>query len=450
MNFNEFKQLVFKAAKEQNLCEYDLYFSTSSSLSIDVFEKEIDKFSSVTEIGVCFRCLVNDKMGYSFTELLSEDEAKRLVFDAKASAACIESDDKEFIYGGSDKYAEVSDINLSLSPAALISEMTLSLEKSALDADKTVSAISDCSVSEAVSETHFANSKGLNLCKKQSFAGAVIAPVISQGDKKYNKYDFVITDKAEKIDTAKLAKSAVDKTISAINAETIKSGKYKAVISALEMAGFLSTFSDVFSSDAVQRGLSLLKNKEESKIASDILTIIDNPLYDGVPNVSAFDDEGVATYEKNIVKNGVLKTLLYNLKTAAKDNKKSTGNGFKASYASKVSVSPSNFYIKPCEDNSEADLFKFVGNGILINELKGWHSGANPSSGDFSMEASGFVIENGKKEKAIEQITISGNFYELIKNIAMVGNDLAFDFPSGSSFFGSPSVVLSEIIVAGK
>ncbi|MBQ4101044.1 MAG: hypothetical protein IJC83_05820, partial [Oscillospiraceae bacterium] len=170
MNFNEFKNLVFKEAEESGLTEYDLYHTNSSSLSIDVFESEIDKFSSITEIGVCFRCLQNGKMGYSFTELLSQDEAKRLVRDAKASALCIESDDEEFIFEGSKSYEQVDDIELSLSSAKTLSDMALELEKSTLAEDTAVTAISDCSVSESVCEINFANSKGLSLSKKQSFA----------------------------------------------------------------------------------------------------------------------------------------------------------------------------------------------------------------------------------------------------------------------------------------
>ncbi len=451
MNFSEFKNLVFKEAEAIGLTEFDLYHTNSSSLSIDVFESEIDKFSSITEIGVCFRCLVSGKMGYSFTELLSQDEAKRLVRDAKSSALCIESDDEEFIFEGSKSYEQVDDIELSLSSAKTLSDMALELEKSTLAEDTAVTAISDCSVSESVCEINFANSKGLTLSKKQSFAGAVIAPVVDgEGDEKYNKYDFVVTDKADKIDVHTLAKSAVDKTKQSVGATSIESGTYKAVISSLEMAGFLSTFSDIFSSDAVQRGLSLLKDKEGEAVASDIVTIVDNPLYSGVPNVSAFDDVGVATYCKNVVENGILKTLLYNLKTAKKAGKVTTGNGFKSSYASKVSVTPSNFYIKPDEKVTEQDLFAFIENGILITEIRGWHSGANSASGDFSMEAGGFVIENGKKGRPVEQITISGNFYTLLMNITKIANNLKFDFPRGSSFFGSPSVAVSELIVAGK
>ena len=195
--------------------------------------------------------------------------------------------------------------------------------------------------------------------------------------------------------------------------------------------------------------LSLLKGKLKTKIASDIVTLIDDPLMEkGLASIP-FDDEGVATYTKAVIGEGILNTYLYNLKTAKKDGVESTGNASKASYASPIGTSPSNFYIKP-GNNDIDELKKLLGKGLLITEVQGLHSGANPVSGDFSLGAKGFLIKNGLIERPVEQITIAGNFYKILLDIVDLGSDLKFGIPSGSSCFGSPSVIVKEMSVAGK
>lgn len=175
------------------------------------------------------------------------------------------------------------------------------------------------------------------------------------------------------------------------------------------------------------------------------MTLIDDPhLKDGLGTTS-FDDEGVATIKKEIISKGKLNTLLYNLKTAHKAGIKSTGNGFKASYASIVGVSATNFYINP-GDKSFEELCNEVKEGVIITDFAGLHSGASAVTGDFSLAAKGFMIENGKKSFPVEQITVAGNFFTLLKDIEEVGSDLKFPMSS----IGCPSVVVKELSIAGK
>ena len=86
-----------------------------------------------------------------------------------------------------------------------------------------------------------------------------------------------------------------------------------------------------------------------------------------------------------------------------------------------------------------------MGRGIVITDVSGLHAGANAVSGDFSLLAQGYLVEDGKKAQPVEQVTVAGNFFEVLKNVVAVGSDLKF--PGG---VGSPSVWVREISVAGK
>ena len=252
-------------------------------------------------------------------------------------------------------------------------------------------------------------------------------------------------------DIKAIAADAVENAVSTIGAGSVPSGKYTAVISNKTMATLLMTYSSVFSAEAAQKGLSLLNGKEGEKIAADFITIVDDPMYHDNVIKRTFDGEGVATYAKNVVEKGVLNTLLHNLKTAAKAGVKSTGNAGRPSYASVISVSPFTFYIQPEGNVQEKaqvpeELLRKAENGVYVTDVTGLHAGANPVTGDFSLSAKGFLITEGKKGAPVKNFTVSGNFFELLKNVEILGRDL--DFVQGT--FGSPSVLVRELAIAGK
>ncbi len=272
-------------------------------------------------------------------------------------------------------------------------------------------------------------------------------PVAKDGEKRIDGLAFQIVKDYSELDIKKVAKDAVEVAVAKIGAKPVASGEYKIIFENNCAGDMLATFSGIFSAESTQKDLSLLKGKENTKIAADCLTIVDDPLLEEGIVSMPFDSEGVATYTKNIIENGVLKTLLHNLKTAQKDGVKSTGNASKGSFKSSVGISGSNFYIKKGEKTFE-QLCEIVGEGLIITDLMGLHSGANPISGDFSLLAKGFKVTAGKKAEPVEQITIAGNFYSMLKDIEVIGDDLEFGFP-GAAHIGSPSFIVKSLSVAG-
>ena len=114
-----------------------------------------------------------------------------------------------------------------------------------------------------------------------------------------------------------------------LGATTVESGKYDVVFHGAQFRSFLSTFSPVFSAKNAQLGLSLLAGKENTAVAADCVTLVDDPMRAGSPMQTPFDGEGVATARRNVIENGILQTLLYDLTTAKKAGVESTGNGQK-------------------------------------------------------------------------------------------------------------------------
>ena len=447
MELNLFVKELFSKAQEEGFSEYEVYYVDRESLSISVYKEEVEKYNLNNSAGLSFRGKFGDRIGYSYTEILDEDAIEMLVKKAKENVLAIENNDIQFIYEGDKEYKEISTYHEELEdiPADKLINIAISMEKEAKKYCNKVESFSGCSVSYSSGKYGIINSKGLNLSNKSYLLTAYVVPIVKDLDKMYDGCGYVVAKSLNDVKPDKIAKMGVDEALSKIGGTSIASGNYKVIINNEAMVSLLSTFAGIFSGDAVQKGLSLLKDKEGEIIAADIVNLVDDPhLEDGLASVS-FDDEGVATLKTYLIKNGKLNSLLHNLKTANKAGVKSTGNGFKSSYASPISVSPTNFYIEP-GINSLEEMTKKINKGLIITDFAGLHSGANSITGDFSLAAKGFYIEDGIKTHPVEQITVAGNFFTLLNNIEEIGSDLKFPMSS----VGSPSIVIKELSIAGE
>ena len=248
----------------------------------------------------------------------------------------------------------------------------------------------------------------------------------------------------DEIDLKDLAQTVAKKALDKMGAGVPDSGKYPLVLSHEAMSSMLGVFSAAFSAENAQNGMSLMKDKEGTKVAADCVTVMDDPFYKDSFKQSAFDGEGTPTRTKAVIENGVLKTLLHSMATAAKAGVESTGNAARG-VNSPIMVKPSNFFIQPGTDTPE-ELYAKAGDGVLVTSVGGLHAGADFITGDFSLQSSGFMIRGGKKAEPVKSFTIAGNFYQMLNQIIALGNDLEL----GLSGLGAPSVLVSEIMVAGK
>lgn len=451
MELMEFKKLLFSKAEEKGLKEYEIFYSKDENFSINVYEGEIDKYSVSSSMGLGFRALVNGKMGYAYTESIDEESIEFLLNSVIDNAANIDSEEKENINAVAQQYSEFDNYNKSLEKvsAAEKIDLALQLEKEAKNASDKVSSIRSCSIGSYTEEKGIFNSYGIEAIQKSNFLFAAVSPIVGEGEKVYDGSSYIIAKDLKEIDPSVLAKEAVEEALSRIGGEAVPSGKYKVVLRNDVAAEMLEIFSGAFSAENVHKGLSLLKGKENTVICSEKVTLVDNPLMAEGLASSPFDGEGVSTYKKAVIEKGRLMTFLHNLKTAELFGVKTTGNASRPSYASSIGVAPSNFYIEAGTKSYE-ELLMDLNEGLIITDLAGTHAGANAITGDFSLAAKGFYVSGGKVVKAVEQITVSGNFFQLLKDIIDLGKDFKFILPSASSHYGSPSVLVKELSVAGK
>ncbi|MDO4740938.1 MAG: TldD/PmbA family protein [Eubacteriales bacterium] len=452
MEKNTFIELLFARAKQAGFTDCEVYISAGDEFEVNIFKGEILQYTSAASEGLGFRGLYNGKMGVSSTEVYDEESIDQLIENALEAAKLIENEDEQFIYAGDGQYPEVRLYSEELETVSAAEKIALAkeIEKAVYAQDAKVVQTEAAEVVSMSSSCRIVNTKGLDVSYRSNVAAAYAVPVVADEGKASSgmsiKSDQDFAALAAKKD--EIAAEAVKEAIDFLHAESVPSGEYAVLLRNDAAGSVLRTFCGVFNAENAQKGLSLLNGREGETIAAPCVTIVDDPLRDGSTASSPFDDEGVATYTKNIVENGVLKTLLHNLKTANKQGVKSTGNASRAGYSAPVGVSPSNFYIRPGARSLE-EMAAEMGEGLLITDLQGLHAGANGISGDFSLGAKGYRIVGGKVGAPVEQITVAGNFFKVLENIAEVGSDLRFGMPGGS-VMGSPTLWIKGLAVAGK
>ena len=448
MDFVAFKNAVIAKANAMGIADYELYYQAAESTSVSVFKHTLNEFTDSIEGGVCFRCIVKGKMGYASTEALSQEQAESIVERAADNAASLEAEETVFLGEGGKNYQTIDRKAYPLPTTDALIAKVLATQEALYAADPRV--VDGCET-QGIAETNriaIVNSKGLDLYSEVSLAGLVVGAMVSDGKEMTDGYQIKLGD-LNTIDTQKLTKKAAANALEKLGGDVAPTGQYPVVFDPKAMSDLLATFSGIFSSEAAQKGLSKLSDKEGQVIASQIVTLVDDPFYKDSPVPMAFDAEGSPTATKNVIENGVFKTLLYNLKTAAVAGKETTGNASKAGYAAPVGVRPFTMYLAG-SDMTEETLLAKAGNGVYINSLSGLHAGANPITGDFSLQSAGFMIRDGKKTTAVKSFTVAGNFYELLKNITAVADNVELPFAMGMTAFGAPSVLVEGLSIAGK
>ena len=444
MEKNIFIDKLFEKASLKGIDEFEIYFLSNLNTSIKIYQGKIENFSNNQNQGISFRGMVDGKMGYSYSESLEDEDIDFLINEVIENASCIESLDKQFIYGEKTNYTDTITYSSAIEnlDTDLVKDFLIKMEDYALSIDERVKKVNFCSFAMGSGEKIIKNSKGLELHSKENICYTYISVIAEENGIVKTGSHFQLGRDFSKFDYKELSEVAVKRALNKFGTITLTEVPKTCVIENLAFSSLLGAMSNIFSAEAVQKNISKLKGKLNDSVASSIVTLVDDPfLKDGLAN-SSFDDEGVPTSYKKIIQDGILKTYLYNLKTAYKDGVSSTGNGVKGSYKGTVGISSFNLYIKP-SDKSFDKMIENIKEGIFITDFAGLHSGLNTISGDFSLAGDGFYIKDGKIDRPLNQITISGNFFGLLKNIKDIANDIKFSFSS----VGSPSIMVEGLKV---
>ena len=441
------EQIINKAQK-MGAREVELYYETSTDNDLEIYQGEVESLESAHSKGLGIRSFVDNKMGFAYTSDFTEQAITEAIKDSIDNAE-ITSSDENLVLPEKSEYQKLDIYNPALEEAKIEDKIDLALkmEETALEYDEKIDSVVEVNYSDNSTKIEILNSKGVSGSYQSNFCYAYLY-VIAKSETD-NQTGLALTygkDLAE-LTPDKTANEAAENAIRLLDASSLKSQKAEVVLKPEVASTFLSLLGGAVSAQAVQKGRSVFADKLGEQIAADNVNIVDNPLLaEGIDNYP-FDGEGVPAQKTEVVVNGVLKSYLYDSYTAKKAGEKSTGNAQRGGYRGIPDVGTSNFYLMP-GDKSKEEIINGVKKGLYVHKVSGFHSGANPISGDFSVAASGEWIEDGEIKGAVSDVTIAGNIIDLLQGIVEIGDELEFNPITGS--YASPIFKVDQLSISGE
>lgn len=435
------------ALKKEGADACDVYIGTTTRFTTQLRLGRIEKLEQSTSKGLGLRVFKNGATALTFTTDFADRAVRDLVRETMEIVKVSNSDPHN---GLAPKEAlGVFDGKLKLyddALAAIPAEKKIDLVRAAEDAgrafDKRIVNSNGARWSDSRGQVTLANSDGFVGQYKSTSASFSVQLLAEENGVKQTDGWFSFHRFYDRLDSPKaVGEEAARRVVARLGGRKVKSQIVPLVVDPQVASEFVDIVFGAASGSSIFRKSSFLLDKVGAEIASPIVTILDDPtMLDGLAS-RPFDAEGVRSSPVTLVDKGVLKCYVSDSYSARRLGLKTTGHAVRG-YSSLPGVGSTNLFMKPGSTDPK-DIVKGVKQGLYLTELNGF--GFNEVTGDLSRGASGFWIENGEKTYPVQEITIAGNVTKMLKDIAVVGNDLSFKLGSTAA----PTLLIREATIGG-
>lgn len=435
---------LFEAAKQAGLEGLQLHYSSSSRFTFSLFKGEIDSYTASDSRSLTAVSTYQGKLTYYTTENFDKKNYGAII-DALKEGASYKTDTYPIgLFEGEERYRRNKKVDSDIASISVKEKIDAAkkLYEEALSLNPRVQDNATVYYREISTESYFMTDKGLCLPNKNSYCLYMMEVPMEENGVSKDGADYRIGTKFHELGLETLAKDAVKEAAAKFGASSIKSGQYPTVLRNDIVASLVGAFVDAASAESVEKKTSFLLGKLGEKIAPSFVTISELPFGKGL-GAYYYDDEGVAAKNKDIIKRGVLNTYLHNRETASRAGVSSTGNASLA--GGKFRIAYSNLFMKG-RNKSFEEMISPIKKGVYITSIMGLSQGLNATSGDFSCQAEGFLIEEGKLTRPINLITMAGNLLNLISSI----KDLDNRFNKEGDDAICPDVYIKKMSIGGE
>ncbi|MBI5849082.1 MAG: TldD/PmbA family protein [Nitrospirae bacterium] len=436
----------------------DIFIESQKTLSFVMEDSRIEKIVSGTDAGAGFRLLRRGKTSYAYRNDLSRQSLLQSASEASKMAADIPA------ITPTSLAARNSSVQFTIPcmPEDIPLENKIALvrkaDKIARSIDHRIRQVT-VTYRDSVQDVQTATSEGFIAEEQRVYTLLTVRVIAGSNGIVQTGYEavggFAGFELFEKEHIEEISSKAAARAIMMLGARKAPAGRMPVVISSLAGGTMIhEAIGHGLEADLAQQGLSVFSGKLEQRVASELVTVIDDSTLPGRRGSFRFDDEGTPSQRTVLVERGILKSFMYDKLTAMKDRTQSTGNGRRESYESRPIPRMTNTYIAPGADNPE-DIIRSVDRGLLVVKMGGGQ--VNTVTGDFVFDVQeGYLIKGGRKDELVKGATLAGNGPEVLKAIDMVGSDLGFSIGTcGKDSQGvpvtdaMPTVRIPEIVVGG-
>jgi PmbA protein len=427
---------VLEAATRSGASSAEVDASLSQGSSLTVRLGEIETVEHNRDKSLSLTVFFGKRSGSASTSDMTADGIRHTV-DAACSIAKLTAEDDCGGLADTDQMAtEIPELDLwyPWNPDAdTARDLALECEDVARQAGDAISNSEGATVSSHEGVGIYANTHGFNGVRYGSRHSLSCSVIASDGEMMERDYWYsVARDRSEMLSAEEVGRIAGQRTLDRLGSRKIATCQTPVIYEAQVASSLLSHLISAISGGALYRKSSFLLDYKGKQIFPEHINISENPYILKAMGSAAFDNEGVATKQRSIIKDGVLMDYVLGSYSARKLGLQTTGNA----------GGVHNLIIENGDKDLPA-LLKQMGTGLLVTELIGM--GINNVTGDYSRGAAGFWVENGEIQYPVSEITVAGNLLDMFQSFVAVGNDLD---KRGNTITGS--ILLEQMTVAGE
>lgn len=408
----------------------EVYLSRSRDRAIELREGRPETEAESTEAGMGLRLCSGNRMAFAYSGGLEPEGLPALFERATDQLPYLQADqhrvlpepDAEAAPAELDK--TIIDDSMFREPLAELLPRLSEMNARAMRKDSRIKKVLQLGYGENRTETAIASTTGIDSMEVETYGNFGLAVIAEENGEVQVGGSSRMARQQREIDWTKTVDEGVARTVALMGAKKEPSRKCSVLFDPWVAGELLDLLAGALSADAVQRGKSLFKDKLGKRVASDLVTFVDDPLRPGGISSGRFDEEGVPTRTKTMVEGGVLRDYFFDTYTAHKGGRKSNGCAGRIGFKGLPGATASNFYLKPGTLSRE-QLLKDTDDGILVWELMGMHT-ADPISGEMSVGISGVAVKNGRIAHAVRGAMLSCSVLQLLERIDAVADDLTF------------------------
>jgi len=436
---------VIETARRAGADGAEAYMARSRHLEIKVVNGRLERTEESRDAGCGLRVERGIRQGFASTTDLSSQGLGSLVEVALAIAARAPEDPHGGLpepEGTPSAALDLLDPEAESVPWATAVEMALRAEAAAVAADSRVTAGEGSTFARARGDVAIASSKGIRAGYSGSRCAIGCAPIaIEGGERQRQVWHEGRRFLSELPSPEEVGARAAERAVRMLGARTLPSGRASVVFDPVEAGRFWGGLVPALLGDSIRRRISCLRDDLGRRVASEVVTLIDDPLIPRGPGSRPFDGEGLPTSRIPLLASGVLQGFLYDSRTARRAGTRSTGSAQRG-YSSSPSPGAHALQLLP-GPHQPAEILKAAGEGLYVTHLIGF--GLNLVTGDYSRGANGIWFEGGEPAFAVHEVTLSGNLRDLLPGIVMVGNDLV-----RRSAHASPTFLMEGLVISGS
>lgn len=435
------------AASAAGADEAEAWCEESTSRQIRAYEGRVESLSDAGSRGVGLRVFVDRRSGYAYGTDLSDEGVTALAGTAVEAARVADADEHGGLPDdlGAARVEGLASQELRAWSTERKIELAVEIERAAR-AHEGVTQVEDTVYSDSDGRVALANSRGFSAGYEATAAWAYCSAFAGEGADLMTGLGVGLARDPARLDPAAIGDEAAARALALAGARQPESRRCPVVLDAFVAASFLGFIGGMLSADAVQRGRSLFAGREGEEIAAPELRLADDATDPGGLASAPFDGEGSPARRTPLIEDGRLATFLFDARTARKAGRASTGSATRGSYRSPPGVGTSNLVLEGGDDTL-AELARRAGDGLLVTDVAGLHSGVNPVSGTFSVGATGRLIEGGELGPPVREITIASDLVTMLRSVQAVGSERRW-VPFGGSVKAAP-LLLGEMAVSG-